>query len=153
MNNLNCLIVEGNITRLPEFRTTPHGFPVCRIPIAVNHYYKKNGSDDFSSEVSYFDVEAFGKLAEVCAKYSQKGRGVSVVGRIKQKRWKSDDGRNLSKITIVAEKVKFKTRITNDDDETGNGKTTADITDETAVSATESLTEEALENDDTPAVF
>ena len=151
MNNLNCLIVEGNITRLPEFRTTTHGFPVCRIPIAVNHYYKKNGSDDFTSEVSYFDVEAFGKLAEVCAKYSQKGRGVSVVGRIKQKRWKSDDGRNLSKITIVAEKVKFKTRITNDDE--ADDSKIADIPDATAVSETESLAEEALENDDAPAVF
>ena len=151
MNNLNCLIVEGNITRLPEFRTTTHGFPVCRSPIAVNHYYKKNGSDDFTSEVSYFDVEAFGKLAEVCAKYSQKGRGVSVVGRIKQKRWKSDDGRNLSKITIVAEKVKFKTRITNDDE--ADDSKIADIPDATAVSETESLAEEALENDDAPAVF
>ena len=93
----------------------------------------------------------FDKLAEVCAKYSQKGRGVSVVGRIKQKRWKSDDGRNLSKITIVAEKVKFKTRITNDDE--ADDSKIADIPDATAVSETESLAEEALENDDAPAVF
>lgn len=104
MNNINCLIVEGNITRTPEFKTTAHGFPVCRLPIAVNHYYKKANTDEYVDEVSYFDVETFGKLAEICAKFSQKGRGVSVVGRIKQNRWKTEEGKPQSRITIVAER-------------------------------------------------
>lgn len=111
MNNINCLIVEGNITRVPEFKTTAHGYPVCKLPIAVNHYYKKANSDEYVDEVSYFDVETFGKLAEICAKFSQKGRGISVVGRIKQNRWKNDDGKPQSRITIVAEKVEFKPRV------------------------------------------
>lgn len=111
MNNINCLIVEGNITRTPEFKTTAHGFPVCRLPIAVNHYYKKANTDEYVDEVSYFDVETFGKLAEICAKFSQKGRGVSVVGRIKQNRWKTEEGKPQSRITIVAEKVEFKPRM------------------------------------------
>lgn len=111
MNNINCLIVEGNITRVPEFKTTAHGYPICRLPIAVNHYYRKNNSDEYVDEVSYFDVETFGKLAEICAKFSQKGRGISVVGRIKQNRWKSEDGKAQSRITIVAEKVEFKPRV------------------------------------------
>lgn len=117
MNNINCLVVEGNIVREPEFKTTNHGFPICKMPIAVNHYYKKGNSSEYIDEVSYFDVETFGKLAEVCAKYSQKGRGVSVVGRIKQNRWKSDEGKSMSHITIIAEKVEFKKRIdkVNDD--------------------------------------
>ncbi len=72
MNNINCLIVEGNITRTPEFKTTAHGFPVCRLPIAVNHYYKKANTDEYVDEVSYFDVETFGKLAEICAKLVRK---------------------------------------------------------------------------------
>ncbi len=111
MNNINCLIVEGNITRVPDFKTTPHGYPICKIPIAVNHYYKKANSGEYENEVSYFDVETFGKLAEVCAKYSQKGRGLSVVGRLKQNRWKNDEGKNQSRITIIAEKVEFKQRF------------------------------------------
>lgn len=111
MNNINCLIVEGNITRVPEFKTTAHGYPVCRLPIAVNHYYKKANSDEYVDEVSYFDVETFGKLAEICAKFSQKGRGISVVGRIKQNRWKSEEGKPQSRVTIVAEKVEFKPRV------------------------------------------
>ena len=119
MNNINCLIVEGNITRSPEFKTTPHGYPVCKMPIAVNHYYKKSNSDEFVDEVSYFDVETFGKLAEICAKFSQKGRGVSVIGRIKQNRWKTDDGKNASRVTIIAEKVEFKPRLNGSSDKDG----------------------------------
>lgn len=111
MNNINCLIVEGNITQNPEFKTTVHGNPICKLPIAVNHYYKKANSDEYVDEVSYFDVETFGKLAEICAKFSQKGRGVSVVGRIKQNRWKTEDGKNASRVTIIAEKVEFKPRL------------------------------------------
>lgn len=111
MNNINCLIVEGNITQNPEFKTTPHGFPICKLPIAVNHYYKKANSDEYVDEVSYFDVETFGKLAEICAKFSHKGRGVSVVGRIKQNRWKTEEGKNASRVTIIAEKVEFKPRL------------------------------------------
>lgn len=111
MNNINCLIVEGNITQNVDFKTTTHGYPVCRIPIAVNHVYKKANTDEYVEEVSYFDIETFGKLAEICAKFSEKGRGVSVVGRIKQNRWKSEDGKNQSRVTIIAEKVEFKPRL------------------------------------------
>ncbi len=126
MNNINCLIVEGNITRVPEFKTTAHGFPVCRLPIAVNHYYKKANTDEYVDEVSYFDVETFGKLAEICAKFSQKGRGISVVGRIKQNRWKNEDGKPQSRITIVAEKVEFKPRVNSLNDADGETETAVD---------------------------
>lgn len=111
MNNINCLVVEGNITREPNFRTTPNGFPICKIPIAVNHYYKKAASGEYENEVSYFDVETFGKLAEICAKFSQKGRGLSVVGRLKQNRWKTPEGKNTSRVSIIAEKIEFKQRF------------------------------------------
>ena len=126
MNNINCLIVEGNITQNTEFKTTVHGYPFCRMPIAVNHYYKKANSDEYVDEVSYFDVETFGKLAETCAKFSQKGRGISVVGRIKQNRWKSDDGKNISRVTIIAEKVEFKPHM-NAISSKSAGKTESDV--------------------------
>ena len=116
MNNINCLVVEGNITREPNFRTTPNGFPICKIPIAVNHYYKKAASGEYENEVSYFDVETFGKLAEICAKFSQKGRGLSVVGRLKQNRWKTPEGKNTSRVTIIAEKIEFKQRFSKSED-------------------------------------
>ena len=134
MNNINCLVVEGNITREPNFRTTPNGFPICKIPIAVNHYYKKAASGEYENEVSYFDVETFGKLAEICAKFSQKGRGLSVVGRLKQNRWKTPEGKNTSRVTIIAEKIEFKQRF---------NKAEEGDESEAAAAETESAAEEA----------
>lgn len=59
-------------------------------------------------EVSYFDVEVWAKLAENCNTNLEKGRGVRVVGRLKQDRWQDDDGRGRTRVKIVGEHVEFK---------------------------------------------
>ena len=110
MNQLNSIILEGNITRDVEYKETPHGHKVCRIPIAVNRFYR-GGDGQGIEEVSYFDVEAFGKMAEYCEKHTEKGRGMRVVGRLKQDRWKSADGKANSRISVVAEHIEFKPKI------------------------------------------
>lgn len=107
MNNLNSTIVEGNAVRKPEIRKTPKGTSICTLPLAVNRYYK-NSSGSYEEEVSYFDVESYGKLAEFCASLADKGRGIRVVGRLKQNRWKSSDGKSFSKVYIIAEHLEFK---------------------------------------------
>lgn len=107
MNQLNSLILEGNITREPEFRETPHGCKVCKIPLAVNRYYK-NSEGVGVEEVSYFNIEAYGKIAEYCQTRSEKGRGMRVVGRLKQERWKTAEGKNSSCVSIIAEHIEFK---------------------------------------------
>ena len=107
MNNLNSTIVEGNAVRKPELRTSPKGTSICIMPLAVNRYYK-NASGTYDEEVSYFDVESYGKLAEFCANATDKGRGVRVVGRLKQARWKNSEGKNLSRVYIVAEHIELK---------------------------------------------
>jgi single-strand DNA-binding protein len=110
MNQLNSLILEGNITREPEYKETPHGCKVCRIPIAVNRFHK-NSDGQGLEEVSYFDVEVFGKLAEYCQTRTEKGRGIRVVGRLKQDRWKTAEGKNTSRISIAAEHIEFKPKL------------------------------------------
>ena len=143
MNNINCLVVEGNITREPNFRTSPSGFPICKIPIAVNHYYKKAASGEYENEVSYFDVETFGKLAEICAKFSQKGRGLSVVGRLKQNRWKTPEGKNTSRVTIIAEKIEFKQRFNKNEDAADESEAVSAETESAAEEATAASLAEA----------
>ena len=110
MNQLNSIILEGNITRDVVFKETPHGCKVCTIPIAVNRWYKSDDGKGIE-EVSYFDVEAFGKMAEYCERRVTKGRGLRVVGRLKQSRWKGADGKNASRITIIAEHIEFKPHV------------------------------------------
>jgi len=106
MNNLNSILIEGNLVRDPMFRTTTKGTPLCTFSIASNRFFKQDS--DLEKEVSFFDVESWSKLAENCYKLGRKGRGVRVVGRLKQERWSGSDGKTHSKVAIVAEHVEFK---------------------------------------------
>eukprot|EP01156_Anaeramoeba_ignava_P003677 Anaeramoba_ignava/a223880_59.p1 GENE.a223880_59~~a223880_59.p1 ORF type:complete len:147 (+),score=20.17 a223880_59:38-478(+) len=106
MNNLNSILIEGNLTKDPVFNETPKGTAVCKFPIATNRYYRQD--EEIQNEVSYFDIETWARLAEVCSDHLAKGRGVRVVGRLKQDRWNDSDGIAKSRIKIVAEHVEFK---------------------------------------------
>ncbi|MDR1948694.1 MAG: single-stranded DNA-binding protein [Spirochaetaceae bacterium] len=106
MNNLNSILIEGNLVRDPMLRSTPKGTPVCTFSLASNRYYKQDSGQE--REVSFFDVETWAKLAESCYSLGHKGRGVRVVGRLKQDRWNGSDGKPHSRVTIVAEHVEFR---------------------------------------------
>lgn len=114
MNQLNSIILEGNVVRQGELSEPAKGFKVCKFPMAVNRF-TKSSNGDFSEEVSFFDVEAYGKMAEICEKNTIKGRGVRVVGRLKQNRWKDNDGKNQSKIIVVAEHCEYKPKANAED--------------------------------------
>lgn len=88
MNALNNLIIEGNLT---NGKREGNAF---KFLIVANRFYKGK-----QLETSFFDVEAYGLLANDCEQQFQKGRGVSIVGRLKQME---------SKVVIIAEHVEFK---------------------------------------------
>jgi single-strand DNA-binding protein len=115
MNNLNSVLIEGNLVRSPEFRTTAKGTPLCTFALASNRCYKQN--DDVTKEVSFFDVECWSKLAETVNNLGHKGRGVRVVGRLKQERWNDADGKMHAKITIIAEHIEFRPEVKSNESE------------------------------------
>ena len=106
MNNLNSVLIEGNMVRDPIVCSTPKGTQVCNFSIASNRYYRQD--TNFEKEVGFFDVEAWGRLIDTCVSQGRKGRGVRVVGRLKQGRWTGDDGKNHSRVSIVAEHVEYR---------------------------------------------
>ncbi len=108
MNNLNSIILEGNLTKDPVLDKTPKGTAVCHFTVASNRYYKTEG--ERHEEVGFFDVETWSRLAETCGEYLSRGRGVRVVGRLKQDRWTAEDGQGRSRIRIVGEHVEFQSR-------------------------------------------
>ncbi|MDR0323073.1 MAG: single-stranded DNA-binding protein [Treponema sp.] len=112
MNNLNSILIEGNLVRDPMLRSTPKGTQVCMMSLASNRYYKQDTG--FEKEVSFFDVETWARLAEACYAKGKKGRGVRVVGRLKQDRWTGTDGKTHSKVAIVAEHVEFRPEFKKD---------------------------------------
>jgi single-strand DNA-binding protein len=117
MNNLNSVLIEGNLVRDPELKYTPKGAAVCSFVLASNRFFKQD--EETQKEVSFFDVTTWSRLAEVCGEYLKKGRGVRVVGRLKQDRWTSPEGQTRSKVMIVAEHVEFKPNLRKGD---GDGK-------------------------------
>lgn len=110
MNALNSILLEGNLVRDPKLKTTPGGTKVVSFSIASNRFFRDGGN--LVGETSYFDVEAWGRLAEACSETLTKGRGVRVVGRLKQDRWTDADGKMRSRVKIVAEHVEFKPTAT-----------------------------------------
>ena len=107
MNQLNSIILEGNLTKDPLLLDATETFKVCKFSIAVNRWYK-NQKDEGVEEVSFFDAECYGKLAEVCAKKGSKGRGVRIVGRLKQNSWKDENGKSHSRVIVIAEHIEYK---------------------------------------------
>lgn len=114
MNQLNSIILEGNVVRDAVLLEPSEGFKVCKLCIAVNRFYK-NKNDQASEEVSFFDVECFGKSAEYCQKKAIKGRGVRVVGRLKQDSWKDNSGKSQSRVFVVAEHIEYKPVVNKQD--------------------------------------
>lgn len=105
MNNLNSILIEGDTQQDPELKKTPQGIDICTFTIGVHRYDRDHGKT--GHEVSYLEIEAWGKLA-LCAGRLKKGRGVRIVGRIKQYRWKDALGNENTKIRIVAEHIEIK---------------------------------------------
>ena len=119
MNNLNSVLIEGNLVRDPELSYTPKGTAVCKFSVGCHRQWKQD--EEIQKEVSFFDVSTWTRLAEVCGEYLKKGRGVRVVGRLKQDRWTDPDGKPHSRILIIAEHVEFKPQLKKPDAE-GNAQ-------------------------------
>ena len=82
MNNLNSILVEGNLVRDPELSYTPKGTAMCKFSVASNRFYTQEG--ELQKEVAYFDVSIWERLAqdrwtdpEGKAKDGEGGRGLS----------------------------------------------------------------------------
>jgi single-strand DNA-binding protein len=106
MTSFNKVILLGNLTRDPEVRYTPNGIAVASFAIAVNRKYKQG--DETKDEVSYIDIVVFGKQAESCGQYINKGDSVLIDGRLQQRRWDDkDSGQKRNKIEVVAQSVNF----------------------------------------------
>lgn len=119
MVSYNKVILIGNLTKDPEIRYTPSGTPVANFRLATNHRYKQG--DELKEEVCYIDVVVFGKQAEHCGQYLNKGQGVIVDGRLHERRWETEDGQKRSRHEVVAQAVRFMPRRTESAAPSGKG--------------------------------
>jgi len=122
----NKIILIGNLTRDPEVRYTPQGTSVCNFRIAVNRRYKQG--EELKKEVTFIDVVVFGKQADTCGQYLNKGSSVLVEGRLQERRWETEEGQKRSKYEVVAQTVRFLSKKT---DVAAEGEDTVPPPDET----------------------
>lgn len=107
MASFNKVILAGNLTRDPELRYTPKGTAVAKLGVAVNRTWTSE-SGERREEVTFVDVDAFGKQAEVITQYLRKGRGILVEGRLKLDTWDDKQtGQKKSRLGVVLEGFSF----------------------------------------------
>jgi len=103
--SVNNITILGNITRDPELRFTPSGTAVVSFGLAVNRNIQNKKSGEWQTEVDFFNVTAWYKLAENCAESLSKGDRVLVSGRLSQDSWEDKEGQKRSTVKIIASVV------------------------------------------------
>lgn len=107
MANLNKCMLMGNLTKDPELRVTPKGTAICQFSIAINRKYKDAAGAD-CEEVTYVDIEAWGKTGENVAKYMTKGHPIFVEGRLRLDVWEDKTTKEKrSRMKVVCDNVQF----------------------------------------------
>ena len=107
MPNLNKVMLMGNLTRDPEIKYTPKGTAIANFGIAINRVFTPEGGEK-REEVTFIDLEAFGRTAEIIGEYFKKGRPIFIEGRLKLDSW--DDkttGKKMSKLRVVVDSFEF----------------------------------------------
>src|SRR6187455_2671377 len=107
MASFNKVILVGNLTRDPELRYTPKGTAIAKIGVAVNRVWT-NEAGEKKEDVTFIDVDIFGRTAENVGQYMRKGRPILIEGRLRLDQWDDKQtGQKRSRLGVVAETVQF----------------------------------------------
>jgi len=128
MANLNKVMIIGNLTRDPETRLLESGTSVTNLGVACNRTWSKDG--DKKEETTFVECEAWGKTAEIMAKYLSKGRPVFVEGRLKLDEWEDKEGNKRSRMKVVVENFQFLGTAKSQDSNNGTKEVAAKITED-----------------------
>ena len=101
---LNKVMIIGRLGRDPEMRYTPNGRPVSAFSVAVNRTWT-TGEGDKREETEWFNVVAWGNLAEICKQHLHKGQSVYVEGRLQTRGWEDPEGKKHYRTEIVASEM------------------------------------------------
>lgn len=101
---LNKVMIIGRLGQDPEMRYTPSGRPLTKFQLAANRTWT-TADGEKKSETEWFNIVAWGKLAEICNQYLKKGQQVYVEGRLHTRRWQDDDGANHSSVEVITQEM------------------------------------------------
>ncbi len=102
--SLNQVNLIGNLTRDPELRQTPSGQSVATIGLATNRSWTDNTGNK-QEQAEFHNIVVWGKLAEICAQYLQKGQKAFFSGRLQTRDWEGQDGQKRRTTEIIADNM------------------------------------------------
>lgn len=106
--NINVVVITGNLTQDPEMRYTGGGTPVCELRVAVNSRRKDSATGEWVDKPNYFNAVVFGARGEACSAHLAKGRPVAIEGRLDFQEWEAKDGSGKRQaVKILANNVQF----------------------------------------------
>ena len=104
MSDHNIVTLIGRLTADPQRKYTQGGMEIAEFSIANNYYVSTKNT----AEVNYFDILAFGKLAETANKYLTKGKRVAIMGTLRQERWQDKNTNTArSKVRIIMQSMQM----------------------------------------------
>ncbi len=101
---LNKVMIIGNLGRSPEMRYTPSGRAVASFSVATSRSWV-NAEGVRREETEWFNVVAWGNLAEICKQHLTKGRQVYVEGRLQTRGWEDQSGKKHYRTELVANEM------------------------------------------------
>ena len=101
---LNKVMIIGHLGRDPEMRYTPNGRPVTSFSVATSRTWT-SAEGDRREETEWFNVVAWGNLAEICKAHLTKGQQVYVEGRLQTRGWEDEDGKKHFRTELVANEM------------------------------------------------
>lgn len=101
---LNKVMVIGHLGRDPEMRYTPSGRPVTTFTVAVSRSWN-TADGERRTETEWFNIVAWGNLAEICKQYLNKGQQVYIDGRLQTRRWEDKEGQKHTSVEVVANEM------------------------------------------------
>ena len=101
---MNKIILLGRLTKKPEFRVGQNDIRIVKFTLAVQRKYAKSGEE---RQTDFFNVVAFGNLANFVLNYFSKGQQMLLSGRTEINQYQDESGINKTNIQVVAEEIFF----------------------------------------------
>ena len=117
--SLNKILLIGNLGSDPELRSMPSGKKAAQFSLATNRRYKVEG--EVRVDTQWFQIVAYGRLAEICGDFLKKGKSVFIEGRMHTRNWIDTSGQKHYRTEVVAEAMRMIGAKSN-----GNGHQTPD---------------------------
>jgi single-strand DNA-binding protein len=117
--DLNKVMIIGRLGRDPEMRHTSAGTPVTTFSVATGRTWATSDGSR-RSETEWFNIVAWGGLAEICSRHLSKGQRVYIEGRLQTRSWEDSSGAKKNKVEVVAKEMIMLDRSGTPDEDPGS---------------------------------